>query len=203
MQISPGSDLIRHFACCFPGCPSHNLTAVLPGPPCLYVTPFAWNACHPHLWFNQWMQTIDPPGKHSPQIYYTVVSALLFTSLNSHTLVGTRTLQLPQCSPLPTLLLLVTSQFSFSAQLLRAPEFEVPGLIITHLLMNLWEFVESWRPLPHIANIFIISGRGGGQRSFEVIEQRNPALRPKMNAASTNSLFILQEGGTTPFAGIL
>ena len=63
--------------------------------------------------------------------------------------------------------------------------------------------MESWRPLPHIANIFIISGRGGGQRSFEVIEQRNPALRPKMNAASTNSLFILQEGGTTPFAGIL
>ena len=38
VQISPESVLIPHFTFWFPGCPSHNLLSVFPGPPCIYGT---------------------------------------------------------------------------------------------------------------------------------------------------------------------
>ena len=38
VQISPESVLIPHFTFWFPGCPSHNLISVFPGPPCIYGT---------------------------------------------------------------------------------------------------------------------------------------------------------------------
>ena len=188
VQISPESVFIPHFTFWFPGCPSHNLISVFPGPPCIYGTlllemPLTYLSAsingHKLLVLQPNTDTLHC-GKG------TVLYKSEFTSLRR-----LRTLQLPQGS---------TTFYSFTlghfTVLISCPNSKGIGVSgpwssYFHLSINLWEFVKSCRALAHIPNVFIISG--GGSKILWSHSLKNLCFKTQ-NKCNVNQVFIYSPG---------